>query len=64
MKITHIKVLCGVSSTDTVMLYTDLPEGVWPFKDGATFSMAVAKGHGEDYAKSYFPGIPVEVVTK
>jgi hypothetical protein len=64
MNILNIKILCGVSSTDTVMLYTDLPEGVWPFRDAATLSMAVARGHGEDYAKSYFPGIPVEVVRK
>lgn len=52
-KITKIIVL-KTNATDKVILFTDLPPAVWPFKEETCLQFEVAKDKGEQYVKDNF----------
>jgi hypothetical protein len=48
--------------TDTVLINTNLPQGVWPFgKTGGHMSLEVARGRGAQYVRDNF-GIEPKVI--
>ena len=51
--ITKIIVL-KTNATDKVILFTDLPPAVWPFKEDTCLQFDVAQGKGEQYVKDNF----------
>ena len=57
-----VKVLTSKQSTDTIILYTELPNGVYPYKGTATLEMKVASGKGGEYALKHFPKCFIEVI--
>jgi len=62
INITKISIVVSKHSTDRVYLQTELPLGIWPYKDTAYLSMEVAKGKGVEYVSENFPGVPCEVI--
>ena len=62
MKIQKI-VIVQNTGVDKVILYTDLPEATYPFRDtGHSLEMSVAQGKGKEYCEKHFPGVPIDVV--
>lgn len=49
-------------ATDKVYLETNIPEAVAPFRGQLSFCFECAEGSAERYLRTYFHGIPVEVV--
>lgn len=46
-----------------VILDTDLPSTIPHYtKDVAQFRSAAMRDHGEEYAKQFFPDVPLEVI--
>jgi len=62
IEIVRISLLVNMYSGDKLVLYTDLPEGGWPYKGKASLDMTVAKGKGVEYCAEHFPGVPVKVI--
>ena len=64
MKLEKVTIL-RLSCTDLLVFSTDLPQGLWPFKDtGATLKMEVVRGDGPSYVKKHFPGVEYEIISK
>jgi len=62
IKITNIVIMRKSRGDDTLMLQTELPEGVYPFEGKAVITMNVLHDRGKDYCDVHFPNIPVEFV--
>lgn len=62
IEITKLKTIRQSYGPDYTYLYTDLPNGIWPFHGVATLKLEVAKGTAEDYCKRHFPDIEHEVI--
>ena len=62
MNIERITVLTSESGCDVVILYTDLPSGVFPFTGQAEMKMNVAKGDGEGWVKENLSDIPYTIL--
>jgi hypothetical protein len=62
MKITKIEIVIQPGNCDRIILYTDLPEAVWPYEGELTIVFNAAKGLGEEYVATHFPDIPRKVV--
>ena len=63
MKILKIEIVLSDNGPDTLLLTTNLPEPMHPFRDtGAVIKISAAKGHGEVYVKTNFPEVPYEVL--
>lgn len=62
LKVKEISLLSGNYGPDIILLHTNLPCGIWPFKGEATLRLEVAKGYGEDYCKEHFPKVPIEII--
>ena len=55
IEVTRIEVLTGMrSGPDTVMLYTDFPNGCWTYKDKMVMEFKTVYGGGEAYVKKHF----------
>lgn len=62
MNITSITIIHSQFGSDVLLLHTDLPEGVFPFKGTAVLKLDIAAGHGEEYCKKHFPDIEIKVI--
>lgn len=61
MLITNI-VITKTSRKDNVVVYTNLPNPIFPFKGRLHMQFDAAQGTGEDYVKKYFKDIDVQVI--
>ena len=62
IEVTGVKILVSYG-TDKVILYTNLPQGTWPFNEGGeTLTLEVAKGKGREYCEKHFPDVGVEMI--
>ena len=57
INIEKIVILRDGKSVDHVMIETDKPEAVFPFRGTLSLNFTVANGIGEEYVKTNFPGI-------
>jgi hypothetical protein len=64
IQITKLKTVRLTHGTDTLYLYTELPNGVWPFHGPATLKLEIARGFAEEYCEKNFPGVPHEVIAE
>lgn len=60
-KVIAIQVV-SVNGLDKVRLTLDALEGVWPHKALAHAWVDVTAGLGADWARVYYPGIPIKIV--
>lgn len=61
INVTSAKVLIAKHGPDLVIVETDLPPTVFPYKENATPRFEVAKGQGADYVRTHL-GIEPEVI--
>lgn len=50
------------NGADEVFLYTDLPEGTWPYNGKLTLRFSVAKDCGREYMLQHFPNVMFDVI--
>ncbi len=62
LNITKVKVLTSRQCADSLILYTELPEGCYPYRNKADAEMRVASGGGEEYAREHFKDCEIVVV--
>lgn len=63
MNVTKITIIERVGHMGALSIHTDLPSpSLAQPKDNACFLLYTTRGTGEDYAKTNFPGVPVEVI--
>lgn len=43
-------------------MVTDLIEAVWPYEENLAMSFKAAQGTGEEYLRTHFPGIEIEII--
>lgn len=63
MKVTKATILLRAAQTDMIILETDLPSTMpLVYTDAASFRAEATKGHGIQYVKDNFPGVPTVVI--
>lgn len=61
-EITRIVLVRESHGSDTVLLYTRLPNGIWPFDGEQYFRTEIARGKAEEWVEQNFPFVPFEKV--
>jgi len=62
IKVTKICLIKSAEAPDELLIQTDLPNGMYPFKGNASITLKVAKGMGEEYCDKNFERVEIEIV--
>jgi len=61
INITNIFIVLRNHHADSIALSTDMPSGIYG-EDNLSLDFKVALNKGEEYIKTHFPNIPVEII--
>jgi len=62
VNITKIVLVRESHGADHLILYTDLPMGIWPFDGKQHLTTQIARGRSEEWVAANFPDVEFEKV--